>query len=332
MNIAFFELEPFEKEFFTKEFSKHQLSFSSKPLTSRNAKKYSSSDIIVVFTFSTINKTVLDSLPNLSCIITMSTGYDHIDISEAKKRNINISTVPQYGQNTVAEHAFGLLLALNRHIVQAVTRTRLKEFNFKGLLGRDLAKKTIGILGAGKIGQHMIKYARAFDMDVLVFDKYADRALAKKLGFKYTSLNTLCKQSDFISLHLPLVPETKHILSTKEFSLMKKEVLLVNTGRGALIDTRALLVALDKKQIAGCALDVLESECDLKKESRFALAKHPPKQRLHLAVDNTELLFRQNVLITPHLAFYTQEALQRIADTTAKNIKGAISKKYCNAL
>jgi D-lactate dehydrogenase len=332
MNIAFFELEPFEKDFFSKEFSKHTLTFSSSPLNSRNAKKYANADIVVVFTFSKINKTVLDKLPKLSCITTMSTGYDHIDLEEASKRKIKVLTVPQYGQNTVAQHAFGLLLALNRNIVEAVLRTRLKEFNYKGLIGVDLENKTIGILGAGKIGQYMIKYAKSFGMNVLVYDKYADKSLAKTCGFTYSSLNNLCKKSDFISIHLPLLAETKHLISDKEFSLMKKDCLLINTSRGGLIDTRALLVALDKKQIAGCALDVLESEGDLKKEARFALAKHPERERLHLSVDNTELLFRKNVIITPHLAFYTKEAVQRIADTTLKNIKSAIAKKHCNVI
>ena len=332
MNIAFFELESFEKEFFSKQLSKHKLSFSSKPLTLRTVKKHVDTNILVVFTFSKIDKVIIDKLPKLSCIITMSTGYDHIDIAYAKEKNICVSTVPQYGQNTVAEHAFGLLQTLNRNIIQAVIRTRSKEFDYHGLIGRDLAGKTIGILGAGNIGQKMITYAKAFNMKVLVYDKFSDRGLAKKLGFRYTTLPTLCKNADFISLHLPLLPQTTGIIGSKEFSLMKKECLLINTGRGGLIDTKALIIALDKKQIAGCALDVLEYENDMKKESRFALSKNPERRRLRLAVDNTELLFRKNVIITPHLAFYTREAVQRIADTSLKNINAFIKKKPINVV
>jgi D-lactate dehydrogenase len=330
MKIAFFEIEPFEKDFFTKQFPNHELFFSQKPLSSRTAKKFVDVDIIAVFTFSRIDKIILDNLPKLSCIVTMSTGYDHIDLVEAKKRNISVCNVPEYGQNTVAEYAFGLLQTLNRNIIPAVFKTQKKDFNYKGLIGSDLEGKTLGVLGAGKIGKHMIRYAKAFNMNILVYDLYAPKCLAKELGFTYSTLPNLCKHSDVISLHLPLLSETRHILGSKEISLMKKNVLIINTSRGALIDTRALISALDKKRIAGCALDVLEYECDMKKESRFVLSKDSNKRRLHIALDNDDLLFRDNVIITPHLAFYTYEALERIAKITSSNIKGALRKRFIN--
>jgi D-lactate dehydrogenase len=329
--ISFFELEPFEEKFFKKSLKGHNLRFSRKPLTARNVKKYSDSDVVVVFVFSKITAKVIDSLPNLSLIATMSTGYDHIDVSYANKKKIIVSNVPFYGQNTVAEHAFGLLQSLNRNIVEAVRRTRDSMFDYSGLMGRDLEGKTLGVLGTGHIGQYMIRYARAFGMKVIASDAFPNKELAKSLGFSYVSLNTLCKQSDFISLHLPLLPTTKHILGKKEFSLMKKKPIIVNTGRGPLINTEDLIDALDKKLIRGAALDVLEQECALKNEVRpkasFCTAD---ADALKLLVENHNLLHRNNVIITPHLAFYTEEALMRIMKTTLQNVKGSFSKRYKN--
>lgn len=330
MQISFFELEPFEKKYFQEQLPGHKLIFDPKPLSARNAKKHERSDIIVVFILSKITRQVLEKLPTLKLITTMSTGYDHIDLKTAKERGVKVSRVPAYGQNTVAEHTFALLQTLNRHIVEAVKRTREGIFDFKGLMGRDLAGKTIGIIGTGKIGQYVIKYAKAFDMNVIAYDAYPSVELARELKFKYASLETLCRRSDIISLHVPLLPETKHLLGKKEFALMKKGVLIINTSRGPLIDTKELMKGLDKKHIRGAALDVLELESDLKKETREILKLSKDEKRLLTLVENHALLHRENVLITPHLAFYTEEALYRILDTTLKNIKGILSGRHYN--
>ncbi len=329
--ISFFELETFEEHYFKEQLKQHNIQFSKKPLTSRNTKKYASTEIIIVFIGSKINKAVIDKLPKLKGIITMSTGYDHIDIDYAKTKNIAVSNIPFYGQNTVAEHSFGLLQALNRNIVEAVRRTREGIFDYRGLMGQDLEGKTIGILGTGHIGQYMIRYAKAFRMNVIATDAYPRKDLEKQLGFKYVRLQTLCKQADFISLHLPLLDSTRYILGEKEFSMMEKQPLIINTGRGPLIDTKALIEALDKKQIRGAALDVLEQECDLQKEARpKASFCTLDEESLQILVENHALLHRNNVIITPHLAFYTEEALMRIMKTTLQNIKGILSKRYKN--
>lgn len=330
MQISFFELETWEKEIFQKALPKQKLVFDPKPLTSRNMSKHKDSDVLVVFVFSRITKKILDGLPKVKYIATMSTGFDHIDLDETEKRGIKVSNVPFYGQNTVAEHAFALLQSLNRHIVEAVRRTRGQKFDYKGLMGRDLAGKTIGILGTGNIGQHMIRYANAFDMKVIAYDKFKSPELAKKLNFKYVSLNVLCKSADFISLHLPLVEGTHHIIGEDKFSMMKKSAIIVNTGRGPLIDTKALISALNKKKIGGAALDVLELEDDLRKEAKMASSTFVNPKRLHALVKNHALLNNPNVIVTPHLAFYTKEAVMRIMDTTALNIKGHINKRYKN--
>lgn len=329
MNISLFELEPWQEEYFNTSLGKHKLVFDKKPLTTRNVKKHKDAQAIVLFVFSRVTKKVLDELPKLKFIATMSTGYDHIDIDECKKRGIKVSTVPFYGQNTVAEYAFGLLQALNRNVVEAMRRTRSGNFDYKGLMGRDLDGAVLGVLGTGHIGQFMIKYAKAFNMKVLAYDKFPNKDLETELGFKYVSFEQLCKKSDFISLHLPLVQSTFHILNDEAFSLMKKGVTIINTGRGSLIDTSAFLRALNKKIIGAAALDVLELENDLKKETRIS-SLGQDKNRLKTLMDNTDLIQRPNVIVTPHLAFYTKQAIERILDTTVKNLKGYISKRYRN--
>lgn len=332
MQISFFELEPFEKKYFQEKLKGHKLLFDPKPLSIRNAVKHKDSEVAVVFILSKVTEKVMDKLPSLKLITTMSTGYDHIDIVEAKKRNIFVSRVPVYGQNTVAEHTFALLQALNRHIVEAVHRTRKGNFDFKGLMGCDLEGKTIGVVGTGHIGEYVIKYANAFGMKVIASDARKNPDLAKQLGFRYVSLNELCKRADMITLHIPLLPQTRHIIGKEQFKLMKKGVLIINTSRGPLIDTRELVNALDKKRVAGAALDVLELESDLKKEAKIAAKLTLDQERLLTLVENNNLLHRPNVIITPHLAFYTEEALYRILDTTLKNIKTHFKGRHSNVV
>jgi D-lactate dehydrogenase len=332
MNISFFELENFEKEYYTKQLKGHTLRFDPRPLSPRRVQKHKDAEVIVVFIFSQITEQVLDKFPKLKCICTMSTGYDHIDIAAAKKRGIRVCSVPAYGQNTVAEHAFGLLQALNRNIIPAVQRTRQCDFDYKGLLGVDLAGKTLGIIGTGKIGQYMIRYAKAFGMQVIAYDAYKNPTLAKDLDFRYVTLPALCKQADFITLHVPLLPETHHLLGKEEFALMKPSVQIINTSRGPLVHTKELIKALDKKKIRGAALDVLELENDLKQETRLATALSADNERMCQLVENHNLIGRDNVIITPHLAFYTEEAVRRIMDTTIKNIKGHSKNRYFNKI
>ena len=320
MKISCFALEDFERDYLKDHLSGHELRFDDAVLSESNVDNHADADVIVIFVFSKVTSSIIDKLPSLKLIATMSTGFDHIDMTYANKKNITVKTVPFYGQNTVAEHAFGLLLALNRHIVEAVSRTRLCNFDFSGLMGSDLQGKMLGVIGGGNIGRHMIRYAKAFGMNVIVSDAHPDPDLAHKMGFMYVSKDDLCKQSDIITLHLPLVSSTFHLLGESEFSMMKKGVLIINTGRGPLIDTTALINALDSGVVGGAALDVLEEENDLKQESRLALDSNVDKDRMSLIVKNHELLHRPNVIITPHLAFYTKEALIRILETTVENI------------
>ncbi|MBT3814023.1 hydroxyacid dehydrogenase [Candidatus Woesearchaeota archaeon] len=320
MKIGFFELEPWEKKEIRKVFSKDKLFFSEKRLTLRNVRRYKELEAIAIFVHSEIDKEVLKKLPKLKYITTMSTGFNHIDLEECKKRRISVSNVPTYGENTVAEHTFALILALSRKIVDCVNRTHLGSFRLEGLRGFDLKDKTIGVVGGGNIGKHVIRMAKGFEMNVLVFDIYKDIKLAKKLGYKYASMEKMLKESDVITLHVPENKHTHHLIDKDKLTLMKKSAVLINTSRGGIVDTKALVNALKKKKIAGAALDVLEDECKIIEETQLLKKEFGGRCDLHKIVEKHALLKMKNVIVTPHNAFNTHEALMRILQTTIKNL------------
>lgn len=329
VKIAFFGLEKWEfpdvkkalrgKLYFFKEFDK-------------DYKKAKDCQIISIFIYDDITKEVLDSLPKLKFIVTRSTGYDHIDLNECKKRKIKVSNVPFYGENTVAEHTFALILALSRKIIQSVNRTRKGDFTLKGLRGFDLKDKTIGIVGGGHIGMHVARMANGFEMKTLVYDIHKNKRLAKKYKFKYASFDNLLKNSDIITLHVPLNKYTKHMINSKNIKKIKKGALLINTARGEIIETEAIVKALNKGIIKGAGLDVLEGECFVKEENQLLHIKFAKECDLRTQLENHILLDRKNVIITQHNAFNSNEALQRILDTTISNIKGFLRKRLINVV
>tara|TARA_Y100000310_G_scaffold79304_3_gene76012 strand:+ start:6381 stop:7376 length:996 start_codon:yes stop_codon:yes gene_type:complete len=325
MKLTFFELEAWQKKYLKEKLKKHQVKFVDDELTIKNAVKAKDAEGIGVFIYSEVTKEVLDKLPKLKFVVTMSTGFDHIDVKECKKRKIRVSNVPYYGENTVAEHAIGLMIALGKNLPQAVARTRKGNFDLEGLEGIDMKGKVLGVVGSGNIGQHVIQIAKAMEMEVVVVNRSRDNELAKKLGFRYVSLNSLLKKSDIISLHLPLTSKTRHLISMKNVRSIKKGAYIINTARGGLIQTKALIYGLDKRIIHGAALDVLEGEDELKEERLHKKLTRAEKRVLR---QNHLLLKDKDVLITPHSAFYTREALVRILDRTVENVlcKG---KKNC---
>jgi D-lactate dehydrogenase len=254
-------------------------------------------------------------------IATRSTGFDHIDLAACRARKILVSNVPAYGEHTVAEHTFALILALSRNVHKAYVRTVKGDFSLEGLQGFDLKGKTIGVVGAGRIGLHVIKMAKGFGMEVLAYDVHKNPFLSQVLDFCYVPLPELLRESDIVSLHLPDSPATHHLMNRDRFRLMKRGSLLINTARGGLVDTHALVGALDAGILGGAGLDVLEGE-ELVKEERQLLEKDFSKERLITALKNHILLHRENVVITPHIAFDSREALQRILDTTVANLSG----------
>ena len=332
MKIGCFELEPWEEDHFNKTFPKDKIVFSQKRLNARNVNKYKNLEVVAAFVHSELNKEVLDKLPKLKLIVTMSTGYDHINLEECKKRKIVVCNVPVYGENTVAEHTFALILALSRKIVDCVNRTHLGSFRLEGLRGFDLKDKTIGLVGCGNIGKNVARIARGFEMKVLVFDLYKDKKLAKEIGFKYVLLEKLLQESDIITLHVPENKHTHHLINKEKLKLMKNSAYLINTSRGGIVDTKALISALKNKQIAGAALDVMEDECEILEETQLLKKEFGGHCDLSKIVKNHQLLRMKNVIITPHNAFNTNEALMRILQTTLDNIKAFKRGKVINII
>ncbi len=329
--IAFFEVEEWEKDYLKEKLKKHNLIFFNDIIDINKAESVKDVDILSIFIYSKINPKIINEFKKLKAIATRSTGFDHIDIKECKKRKILVLNVPYYGENTVAEHTFALILALSRKIHKSYERTTRGNFSLENLRGFDLKGKTIGIIGLGHIGRHVARISNGFEMNILAFDVNKDKKFAKKFKIKYVDLNVLLKNSDVITLHCPYNKKTHHIINSKNINLVKKGAYIINTARGGNIETRALVKALAKAHLGGAALDVLEEESIIKEEIQL-LSKNFPKENLQNLLENHLLLTFDNVIITPHNAFNSKEALQRILDTTIENIKSVISGKKCENL
>ena len=331
MNVVFFETASWERRYLTRALKPLRLSgrFLAEPLTEKSLASARGAAVVSVFIYSPLSRAIVRRLRGVSLIATRSTGFDHIDLKACRARNIQVSNVPAYGENTVAEHTFALILSLSRNVHKAYVRTVKGDFSLSGLQGFDLKGKTIGVVGAGRIGMHVIKMAKGFGMDVLAYDTRKDPFLSEVLDFRYVPLPELLRKSDIVSLHLPDNPTTHHLMSRERFRLMKRGALLINTARGGLVDTDALVWALDEGIVGGSGLDVLEGE-ELVKEERQLLERDFSKERLITALKNHILLHRENVVITPHIAFDSREALQRILDTTVANIVGFLHEAPIN--
>jgi D-lactate dehydrogenase len=322
MKIAFFNIEPWEREVLKKQFSSDTLLFFPEGITSSFMKQCKDVDVLSAFVHTPLTAEVLKGFSSLKMIASRGTGYDHIDLEYCQSKGIVVCNVPTYGENTVAEHAFALMLGLSHRIVESVERTRGGSFLYLGLRGFDLKGKTLGVVGGGNIGQHVVRIAKGFEMNVLVYDVKRDGVLARKLGFKYVSLEKLLMLSDIVTLHVPYNKYTHHLLNKKTIGLMKKGAYLINTSRGAVVETDALVRALKSKRLAGAGLDVLEEEDELNRDLKLANKKNVSVEELKILLEDHALLEMSNVLITPHNAFNTQEALGRILDVTIANIVG----------
>lgn len=336
--IAFFNLEPWEKEYYEAKGVLTNLGgeiifvdeiLSEDHLPSAPA---SEAEIVSVFVDSKITDKVLAAFPNLKHLVTRSTGFDHLDLAACQANGVTVSTVPGYGEITVAEYAFALLLSLSRKVYEGFDRIReTGNFSPDGLKGFDLFGKTFGIIGTGRIGKHAAGIARGFGMKVVAYDVHPNEEAAKQIGFSYVPLDELLKTADVVSVHVPYTPENHHFINTEKLALMKPNAVLINTARGALVDTPALVEALKNKKLAGAALDVLEEEGVLKDE--FGYLSGENKDADPKAVIAGHILFDlPNVIVTPHNAFNTQEALERILDTTAENIKSFLAGTPVNVV
>ncbi len=315
-----------EKEHLEKALSSHDVVFFESPISDHADFSDDEAEILSVFVKSKVDASVMDRMPNLKHIATRSTGFDHIDLEEAKKRGITVSNVPSYGENTVAELAFGLLLMLSRNLYDSYRRVREDgSFSQEGLRGFDLKDKTIGVVGAGHIGRYMISMAKGFGMNVITFDVNVDEEHAKEMGISYVSMEELFSSSDVISFHVPYNEHTHHLLNKDVLKNLKKGVYIINTSRGAVVDTDALVQGLKEGVIAGAGLDVLEEEGPMFDHLEALSDSHPSPEMLKTLLANHYLVEHPKVVITPHNAFNTQEAVGRILSTTVSNIESFVS-------
>jgi D-lactate dehydrogenase len=332
MKIAFFEVEEWERGYLVERLKGHELSFHAETLRAENAAMADGAEAVSVFIYSKIDEPLLAAIPSLKLVTTRSMGFDHIDLKACAAHGVTATRVPAYGERTVAEHAFALVLALSRKIFLAYERTEKGIFDYHGLQGFDLFRKTIGIVGGGKIGMNVAHIAKGFDMEILVADPFPKPELAAEVGFTYVPFEELLKRSDVISMHAPYMPATHHMINETNVMTIKRGAILVNTARGALVDTKALLKGLESGVLSGAGLDVLEEECTIKEESELMGKDFPQKCDLMTVVRNHMLIARNDVVITPHIAFNSREAVERILGTTVENITGFIDGKPVNTM
>lgn len=313
MKVAFFSTKSYDREFFSHYVSTHEIVYFEAQLNSQTVNLATGCGAVCVFVNDKLTKEVITGLKNLGVklIVLRCAGFNNVDLEAAKASNIKVARVPAYSPHAVAEHATALILTLNRKTHKAYNRVREGNFSLERLTGFDLFEKTIGVIGTGKIGEAFCNIMLGFGCKVLAFDLIANKELAAK-GVTYLPLIDLFQQSDIISLHCPLNEQTKHIINQETVAMMKDEAMLVNTSRGGLIDTPAVIEALKTGKIGYLGLDVYEQE-----EKLFF-------NDLSENVIQDDMIIRlisfPNVLITAHQGFFTEEALTQIAKTTLGNI------------
>ena len=309
--IAFFDTKSYDRESFLK-YTDDELNirFFENKLNEDTVSMAACCDAVCVFVNDNINKKVIEKLENygVKIIALRCAGYNNVDLKFARGR-IKVVRVPAYSPYAVAEHAMGMILMLNRKLHRAYIRTRDHNFSLDSLTGFDLKGKTVGIIGTGKIGQVFAEICKGFGMNILGFDPYKNNAFCGK----YVSLEELLSHSDIISLHCPLTNENKYLIDDNTIKKMKKGAYIINTSRGKLVDTQALITGLKNGQIGAAGLDVYEEETELFFEDFSDEIIH----------DDTlsSLISMPNVIVTSHQAFLTKEALSSIAETTVKNLK-----------
>jgi len=337
VKICFVETESLEEEFFRAEIGgDHDLVF-----VEALADAPADIEILSVFVHSQVTAQFIAAHPALRFIACRSSGYDHLALDAAAQRGILVSNVPSYGENTVAEHSFALLLALSRRLRESLAAYTANNFSYQELRGFDLKGLTFGIVGTGRIGLHAARIARGFQMEVLAYDVKTQPLVAATLDFEYVPFQELLRRSDVVSLYIPLLPETRHLINRETLALCKRGVVLINTARGALVDSAALLAALERGQVGGAGLDVLEDERVLQQEGTRIIGdqivSHVQQStdssgdefrrrgdrvdELRDLVQNSRLIERPDVIFTPHAAFNSREAVERIDQQTVFNIR-----------
>tara|TARA_R110001632_G_scaffold166208_3_gene284613 strand:- start:3087 stop:4082 length:996 start_codon:yes stop_codon:yes gene_type:complete len=294
---------------------KHELNLLDVRLTEITVSLAQGADAVSLFTSDDASAEVLEKLGALGIkyIALRTAGYNNVAIERATELGIKVARVPAYSPYAIAEHTMALILALNRKLIRAHNRVRDMNFSLNGLTGFDLNGKTVGVMGTGKIGAILVKILHGFGCKILTFDTSENETLVEKYGVCYTDCKTLCSESDIISLHVPLTPSTKHLINAKHISIMKPGVMLINTSRGGLVDTKAVIQGLKSGKVGYFGMDVYEEE-----EGLF-FEDHSDE----ILQDDViaRLMTFNNVLITSHQAFLTDTALTNIADTTIYNLE-----------
>ena len=320
--IIFFDIKDYDREFFEKYGKNYnfEMSFFKSKLSLENVNLTKGYDVVCAFTNDDISKGTIDAMAEngVRLLAMRCAGFNNVSLKDINER-FKVVRVPAYSPHAIAEYTVGLILAVNRKINKAYVRTREGNFSINGLMGVDLYGKTAGIIGTGKIGQILIKILRGFDMKVIAYDLFPNQKVAEELGFEYVSLDELYANSDIISLNCPLTKETQYMINRRSMLKMKDGVILVNTGRGQLIDSADLVEALKDKKVGAVALDVYEEE-----ENYFFQDKST-----QVIEDDIlgRLLSFYNVLITSHQAYFTKEAVEAITVTTLNNIKDFVEGK-----
>ena len=320
--IIFFDIKDYDREFFEK-YGKnynYEMSFFKSRLSLENVHLTKGYDVVCAFTNDDIGKETIDAMAEngVRLLAMRCAGFNNVSLKDIHNR-FKVVRVPAYSPHAIAEYTVGLILAVNRKINKAYVRTREGNFSINGLMGVDLYGKTAGIIGTGKIGQILIKILKGFDMKVIAYDLFPNQKVAEELGFEYVSLDELYANSDIISLNCPLTKDTQYMINRRSMLKMKDGVILVNTGRGQLIDSADLVEALKDKKVGAVALDVYEEEEDYFFEDKST----------QVIEDDIlgRLLSFYNVLITSHQAYFTKEAVDAITVTTLNNIRDFVEGK-----
>jgi len=314
--IAFFDTKPYTRKVFTEMNAGYgfPLKFFAHRLDADTAVKAKGLAVVCAFVNDRLDRAAVDALvaQGTGLLALRCAGFNNVDLAAAKGR-LQVVRVPAYSPEAVAEHAVALMLCLDRKLHKAYARTREANFNIEGLLGFNLSGKTAGIIGTGRIGQALARILRGFGMTVLAYDPFPDAEAAASLGMAYVALEELLGRAHIVSLHCPLTPDTHHLIDARRLALMRDGVMLINTGRGALIDSPALIQALKARKVGYAGLDVYEEEEECFFEDKSATGLEDDVL--------SRLLSFPNVLVTSHQGFFTQEALEEIARITLESVR-----------
>ena len=337
LKMLIFDYKDAEKKFFKRhQFHDFDIEFFESSLNETTVgnlpqKIKDTASVISVFITSEITPKILEQFPNLMIISTRSTGYDHIDIDACCNKNIKVLNVENYGANSVVQYTFTLILALVRRLIPALNDSHAFKFDTNNYVGRELNSLTLGIIGTGAIGASVCKIAHAFGMRILAFDYLQRPELTKDYHVEYTEKETLYKEADIITLHVPLTNETQNLISKRELALMKHTAIIINTARGELIESEDLYNALLNKNIAGAGLDVTECEkISLGYGDITEKLENSDKECVSKVIITRRLSQLNNVIITPHVAYNTQDSINKILRVTFDSIKDCLQGGHAN--